>query len=64
MASIVVDRIVRVWGPRRGGCVLCRALWKLLPGASPVMVPDEVAQHAVAAGAARRVDPVMGDPDA
>lgn len=51
MAMIRIKRAIEVWGPKPR-CVLCRAIWALLPSASPVDVPEEVAAAAVAAGAA------------
>lgn len=51
MPLITIQKALNVWGPGRK-CVLCRALWSLLPTSNPVEVPQEVADKAVEAGAA------------
>lgn len=54
---IIIDRALDIWGPGRK-CVLCRALWSLLPsGGAAYEVPEEVAEQAIAAGAARLSEP-------
>lgn len=48
---VTIKRALDVWGPGRK-CVLCRALYALMPHPDPVDLPDEVASAAIAAGAA------------
>lgn len=55
MALITIEKALKVWGPGRK-CVLCRALWSLIPTSDPVEVPQEVADKAVEAGAATHVE--------
>lgn len=53
MKSIIIERAFSVWGPGNK-CVLCRAFWSLMPSSGKAHdVPDEVADAAVKAGAAR-----------
>lgn len=61
MAWITVNRLTHVWGPGRR-CVLCRALWELLPtGGKAVEVPQEVADKAISDGSAEAASGPDGD---
>lgn len=53
MKLIDVINPARIWGPGRK-CVLCRALYMLMPGRTEV--PDEVADEAIGIGAAVLVE--------
>lgn len=59
--KITILKAFQAWGPGRK-CVLCRALYALVPHPDPVDVPDEVADAAIAAGAADAADGIAKSP--